>query len=140
MYMGILSRGKMQLLNKGVSQLPSQGIGAVVLGGCFQGLGIVRSLGKRGIPVCILDDEFAISRYSRYTTYSAYVKSLKDEHQVIKALLEAKQRWGLAGWVIYPTRDELVTALSHFRDELSASFRVPTPGWDVIRWTGKLAL
>lgn len=133
--MGLLSREQTHLL-KDVSWSPSQEIGVVVLGGCFQGLGIVRSLGKRGIPVCVLDDEFAISRYSRYTTYSAHVSDLKDERHVIDALLEAKQRWNLVGWVLYPTRDELVTALSHFRDELSSSFRVPTPGWDVIYWTG----
>lgn len=134
--MGLLIREKTRLLNSDVRQPPARGIGAVILGGCFQGLGIARSLGRQGIPVCILDDEFAISRYSRYVTHSAYVKGLKDEHQIIKALFEAEQRWGLSGWVVYPTRDEQVMALSHFRDELSASFRIPTPGREVIYWTG----
>ncbi len=43
-------------------------VGAVVVGGDYQGLGIVRSLGQRGIPVCIIDDEHSISRFSRYAT------------------------------------------------------------------------
>ena len=30
--------------------------GAVVIGGDFNGLGIVRSLGRQGIPVCVIDD------------------------------------------------------------------------------------
>ncbi len=39
--------------------------GAVVVGGDFNGLGIVRSLGRRGIPVCVIDDERSIARHSR---------------------------------------------------------------------------
>ena len=38
----------------------------------------------------------------------------------------------VAGWVLYPTRDETVAAIARHRQELSALFRVPTPGWDVI--------
>ena len=38
---------------------PNPVVGAVVVGGDYQGLGIVRSLGRRGIPVCIVDDEHA---------------------------------------------------------------------------------
>jgi D-aspartate ligase len=134
--MEILSHEQTRLPSKSTVGTHIQDIGAVVLGGCFQGLGIVRSLGRRGIPVCVLDDELAISRYSRYTTQTIHVKNLKDEDQIIQALLSIKQRLGLAGWVLYPTRDEIVVALSHFHDELSTCFRVPTPSWEVIRWSG----
>jgi len=34
-----------------------------VIGGDYQGLGIVRSLGRQGIPVCVVDDEYSISRF-----------------------------------------------------------------------------
>ena len=36
-------------------------VGAIVVGGDYQGLGIVRSLGSRGIPICVVDDEHSIS-------------------------------------------------------------------------------
>ena len=134
--MGLFTQKQAPEPMEGVAWPPSQEIGAVVLGGCFQGLGIVRSLGRRGIPICVLDDEVAISRHSRYTMYNAYAKNLKDERQIIQALLAAEQRYHLTGWVLYPTRDELVATLAHFREELSASFRIPTPGWEVIRWAG----
>jgi heterodisulfide reductase subunit A-like polyferredoxin len=39
-----------------------QTVGALVIGGDYQGLGIVRSLGRQGIPVCVVDDELSISR------------------------------------------------------------------------------
>ena len=45
-------------------------VGAVVVGGDYQGLGIVRSLGRRGVPVCAVDDEMSISRFSKYSTPS----------------------------------------------------------------------
>jgi predicted ATP-grasp superfamily ATP-dependent carboligase len=38
--------------------------GGIVIGGDYQGLGIVRSLGRRGIPVCVIDDEASIARVS----------------------------------------------------------------------------
>ena len=53
--------------------------GAVVVGGDYQGLGIVRSLGRQQIPVCVIDDEKSITRFSRYTTHSVTVPSLREE-------------------------------------------------------------
>ncbi|MGH9685824.1 MAG: ATP-grasp domain-containing protein [Candidatus Acidiferrales bacterium] len=108
--------------------------GAVVLGGDYQGLGIVRSLGRRGIPVCVIDDQWSIARYSRYTELFHSAKSLLDTRLTIDTLREAGTKYGMDGWVIYPTRDELVAAVSQCRDELTENFRVSTPGWGVIRW------
>ena len=53
-------------------------VGAVVIGGDYQGLGIVRSLGRQGVPVCVVDDELSIARYSRYTTQFVKVSGLRD--------------------------------------------------------------
>ena len=92
--------------------LPTQGVGGIVLGGDYQGLGIARSLGRRGIPVCVIDDEYSISRYSRYVTHSVRVPDLRDEQRTIEAILEVGNRLNLKGWVLYPTRDETVAALS----------------------------
>ena len=47
----------------------NQTVGAVVIGGDYQGLGIVRSLGRRGVPVCVVDDEHSISRFSKYSKW-----------------------------------------------------------------------
>src|SRR5208283_1141590 len=64
------------LLRSGVS-LPQPPGGAVVVGGDYQGLGIVRSLGRHKIPVCIIDDEYSIYRYSKYATHVVPVASLR---------------------------------------------------------------
>lgn len=106
--------------------------GAVIIGGDFQGLGILRSLGRRGIPCCIVDNELAIAGLSRYCTHSVRVSNLRDESRTISTLLEIGKELKLAGWVLYPTRDETVAALSRHRERLTAQFKVPTPRWDAV--------
>lgn len=109
-------------------------VGAVVVGGDYQGLGIVRSLGSRGIPVCVVDDERSISGFSRYATHNVKVANLRDEHDIVAGLIRIGKRLNLLGWILYPTREELVAAFSHNRTLLSKCFRVPTPEWESVRW------
>ena len=108
--------------------------GAVVVGGDHQGLGIVRSLGRRGIPVCVIDDERSIARFSRYTSHAVYVENLRHQEWAVDALLSIGHKLGLRGWVLYPTRDETVAAISRYRPLLTDFFQVPTPNWNTIRW------
>ncbi len=108
--------------------------GAVVVGGDYQGLGIVRSLGRRGVDVLVVDDERSISRHSRYATAAVRVPDLRDEEATVQELLALGERHDLDGWVVYPTREETVAALSRHRDRLLERFRIPTPCWDVVRW------
>src|ERR1700758_4996998 len=79
--------------------------GAVVIGGDYQGLGIVRSLGRMGVPVCVIDDEHSISRFSRYATYSVHVSDLRQEESIVETLRCIGQSFNLQGWVLFPTRD-----------------------------------
>lgn len=107
--------------------------GAVVIGGDHQGLGIARSLGRRGIPVHVIDDETSIARASRFVQHVTRVRDLRGESSLLDALALARRRLGRPGWVIYPTRDENVAAVAANRDVLEADFRVPTPGLASIR-------
>ena len=108
--------------------------GAVVIGGDYQGLGIVRSLGRMGVPVCVIDDEHSISRYSRYATYSVHVSDLRQEESTVETLLRIGRSLDLQGWVLFPTRDEIVGALARNRSALSEMFRVPVPDWNTVHW------
>src|SRR5579884_450680 len=108
--------------------------GAVIVGGDYKGLGIVQSLGRHHIPVCVIDDEYSIARFSRYATYSVRVKDLRNEKQAIDAIVETGRRLHLDGWALYPTRDETVAAIARHRPELTQFFCVPTPGWRTIQW------
>src|SRR5713101_3212239 len=125
------------MLKNSSAQLASPGtrrIGAVVVGGDFQALGIVRSLGRRGVPICIIDDELSISRFSRYATHSVKVADLLDEQKTVDTVLDVGRRLGLDGWVLYPTRDETVAAFSRYRSKLIELFRVPTSNWSTVQW------
>ena len=105
-----------------------------MIGGDHPGLGIARSLGRRGIPVHILDDQFSISRFSKYATHVTRVKNLRDERKTIDAVMDVGRRFKLQDWVLFPTRDETVAAFSRHRDELSSIFRVTTPAWNTVQW------
>jgi D-aspartate ligase len=116
-------------------ELPKNQVGAVVLGGDYQGLGIVRSLGRRGIPVCVVDDEHSIARFSRYATHAIKMPDLRVERETVDQVMELGRRMGLQGWVLFPTRDETVAAFSRYRSVLTECFRVPTPEWSSVQWT-----
>lgn len=108
--------------------------GAVVIGGDYQGLGIVRNLGKRGVPVCVIDDEHSISRFSKYATHGIRVADLRDEEHTVETLLRIGAGLNLKGWVLFPTRDEIVGALAHHRERLAEMYRVPVPKWSTVQW------
>jgi D-aspartate ligase len=108
-------------------------VGGLVLGGDYQGLGIARSLGSHGIPVCVLDDERSIAAASRFVDRAVRVPRLRTAPEIIDALLGIGERLELNGWVLYPTREEMVAAVAENRDVLRSTFRVPTPSWNSVR-------
>jgi D-aspartate ligase len=110
------------------------GVGAVIIGGEHPGLGIARSLGRRGIPICIIDDQYSISQFSKYVGRTVRVRDLRDERKAVDNVLEVGHRYGLKDWVLFPTRDETVAAFSHHRKQLAEFFRVTTPDWDTVQW------
>ena len=112
----------------------AQPIGAIVIGGEHPGLGIVRSLGRKGIPICVIDDQYSISQFSRYASRVVRVQDLRDELNTVNSVLEVGQRYGLKGWVLFPTRDETVAAFSRHRNRLAEFFRVTTGEWGTVRW------
>lgn len=110
-------------------------VGALVVGGDYHGLGIVRSLGRQGIPVYVVDDERSIARFSRFTTRALRAADLRSPSTAVESVLDIGRRHELNGWVLYPTRDEIVAAFSRARDALAEVFRVPTPSWETVRAT-----
>jgi D-aspartate ligase len=108
--------------------------GAVVVGGDFHGLAIVRSLGRRGIPVCVIDDGWAIAASSKYATHAIKAPTIREAAGTVDFLIETARKLNLRGSVLFPTRDEHVVAFARSRERLEEWFRLPTPGWESIRW------
>ena len=111
----------------------SNSTGALVVGGDYQGLGIARSLGRQGVPVFVLDDERSIARTSRYVQRHTRVGELRSREQTLDALVHTVERFGLHGWVLYPTREETVAAVAVERKALGELLRIPTPEWASVR-------
>lgn len=109
-------------------------VGALVVGGDHPGLAIARSLGRHGIPVYILDDQYCISSFSRYATKVIRVANILDERKTVSAVLEVARKYGLHSWILFPTRDEHVAAFSRYRAELAQFFRVTTGDWKSVEW------
>jgi len=114
--------------------MDQQKVGAIVIGGEHPGLGIARSLGRRGIPVLVIDDQHSVSQFSKYVNRVVRVKDLLHEERAVESVLEVGQRYGLKGWVLFPTRDETVAAFSRHKDRLAEFFRVTTADWNAVRW------
>jgi predicted ATP-grasp superfamily ATP-dependent carboligase len=104
--------------------------GAVVLGGDYRGLGIVRSLGRRGIPVWVVHGADTVARYSRYCLRSVPWRAPLDEAW-IEFVYELAEKNDLHGWALFPTSDEAAWLVSRHWDKLSARYRLTTPRWEV---------
>ena len=70
-------------------------IGALVVGGDHPGLGVVRSLGRRGIPVFVVDDQPCISSFSRYAKRVIRVPDILDERKTVDSVLDVGRRFNL---------------------------------------------
>jgi D-aspartate ligase len=117
----------MELMSKMDKNRP----GAIVLGGNFVGLGIVRSLGARGIPTWVLDADRSrsIAQFSRYTS-----RFIETKEAIADVLLAMGRQHQLNGWVLFPVTDEYVEILSANREALSSIYRVTTPAVEVTKF------
>ena len=108
--------------------------GAVVIGGHYQGLGVVRSLARKGVRVVVIDSEPCLCRFSRHVTKCIRCPDVRNEKLFLNFLRDIADWEGLHGWVVFPTDDETVFFLSRHRAELDKIFRVTTPEWDIVKF------
>ena len=108
-------------------------IGAVITGGDFQGLGAIRTLAKKDIPIILLDSDYCISRFSRYKKKYVKAPDPSKAESYCNFLIDVAKKEKINNWVIFPNSDETVYVLSKYKDILKEYFRIPTPGWEVIQ-------
>ncbi|MBV9282369.1 MAG: ATP-grasp domain-containing protein, partial [Chloroflexi bacterium] len=115
------------------SRFRGDAAGALVIGGDYRGLGIVRSLGRQGIPVWVLQDHHRVATHSRYTRRSLpWLEG--DETEQRDYLLELCCRHSLEGWALFPTGDAAAAFVARHHDALAERFRLTTPPWGVVRF------
>jgi len=108
--------------------------GALVIGSDYKSLGVVRSLGRHGIPVWVLRDDHVLASLSRYCARSLPWPAATEEEQVAH-LLELAHRHGLGGWALFPGGDETAALLARNRDALGERYRLTIlEPWETLRW------
>jgi D-aspartate ligase len=110
------------------------GRGALVTGASYRALGVVRSLGRADVPVCVAkSDDHALALTSRYVKRRLQWKSGTDVARR-DALLELCRRERLDGWTLIPTDDEDAALIAREHDALSERFVLTTPPWEILRY------
>ena len=106
--------------------------GAIVLGGDYRGLAVVRSLGRHGIPVWVFTDEHTVAGTSRYAVQTS---SLPDsDREQVSLLQDLALERGVEGWVVFPTGDRTAAMLSRNHAYLDGRLRLTVPEWSVFMW------
>ncbi len=105
--------------------------GAIVLGGNFVGLGIVRSLGAHGIYSWVIDSDRSksIAQFSKYTK-----RFIETREPIAQLLLREAQESNLQGCVIFAVTDEYVEAISDNHQTLSLIFKLTSPPPEITKY------
>lgn len=108
--------------------------GAIVWGGHFHALGLVRQLARFGIPVVVIDHEYCIARFSKYTWKFFKSPIGDDENTCLDFFKNLARNYRLHQWVVFPSDDQGVFFLSRNKTALENYFRITTPRWDVTKF------
>ena len=107
---------------------------AVVLNVAYaNGLGVIRDLGRHGVPVLGLDTEAnALGFSSRYAAGMICPDPRADEAAFVAFIEDLGRRLPQPG-VVFPTHDEFIWPLSREAERLRPWYHVPFSRWDVMQ-------
>jgi predicted ATP-grasp superfamily ATP-dependent carboligase len=107
--------------------------GTVVLGASYRALGVVRSLGRRGVPVRVVrSDDHLLAAVSRYARDSVWRQV--HEAELVRLLQRIADREGLLGAVLIPTGEDEARLVSSHHAALAEGFRLSVLPWSDIAW------
>ncbi len=109
-------------------------IGALVMDADYRGLAVVRSLGRRGIPVWVLKHgDQLLATLSRYNRRTVDWPS-QDGAENVDFLVRLAERDNIRDWLLFPTGDEGAALVARNHQQLSEHYQLTTPPWDVLQW------
>src|ERR1700683_5578986 len=87
---------------------PSSPVGALIMGGDYRGLALVRGLGRMEVRVWVFHQvDERLAEVSRYTERVLFHANWQDEKGV-EFLLRVARDFALNGWALFPTTDDSV--------------------------------
>lgn len=108
--------------------------GALVMGADYRALGVARSLGRRGIPVWIINQGgHLVASASRYVRRRLPWPAADDQAR-LDYLLALCAEHHLDGWMLIPTDDYTVGLVSRNHASLSSKYHLTVPPWERLQW------
>jgi D-aspartate ligase len=108
--------------------------GALVLGADYRALGVVRSLGRRGVPVSVVcEPAEPLAKVSRYAGRSLRWPGPGDMER-LAFLRDLAHTGDLGGWALIPSADETAALVARHHGPLAERYTHTIPPWDVVRW------
>src|SRR5579871_1894331 len=108
--------------------------GAIVLGSDFKALGVIRSLGRRGIPSIVIDNLPRSAWYSRYVNTRLKWTGPMEGDEFLRFLLQIAKEQHVERWVLFPLSDEVVEFVARHHRDLAQVYQLVTQPWDVVCW------
>lgn len=105
-----------------------------MLGSDFKALGVVRSLGRQGIPSIVIDNLPRSAWFSRYVVNRFMWSGPMEDAAFLDFLLQVARNHSLEQWMLFPMQDEVVEFVARHTYELGQTFRLVTQGWDILQW------
>jgi len=104
---------------------------AIVIGSDINGLGVVRSLAREGVPVWLVDrDRSNPSMRTRYGTKLTF-ESLSGDG-LLRSLLDLRGQFATRP-VLFLTQEHSVETVSQYRARIAEAYRISMPDDDVMR-------
>jgi len=104
------------------------------MGADYRALGVARSLGRRGIPVWVINQGgHLVASASRYVSRRLPWPAADDRSR-LKYLLTLCATHHLYGWTLIPTDDYTVGLVSANHETLANKYRLTVPPWEKLRW------
>src|SRR6185312_4238682 len=93
--------------------------GVVVLGSDFKALGVIRSLGRHGIPGIVVDSKPRSAWFSRYVTRRFSWHGSMEDPELADYLLQIGRDQHLQNWMLVAAQDDAVGLVAQHRDALA---------------------
>lgn len=108
--------------------------GALLMGADYRALGVARSLGRRGIPVWLLQQGgHLVASASRYVCKRLPWPETDDEAR-IGILADLSDRYQLQQWLLIPTDDSAVALTARYHQQLAGHYKITVPPWEEVEW------
>lgn len=106
--------------------------GAIILGGTHGSLSVARSLGRRGIPVWLIETSRSLAGFSRYVE-KRLTWDGPEVQGALDWLFDLADRHDIGSWILFPAADPETRFIAENHARLAGRFRLTTLPWDILK-------